>query len=112
MPHGSVLAPLLFNVALQPVLWELSNTPDVRLLMYAGDGMASSTHRSLEHREWGEQVTLDTTLAWCTSLGLSTENTSYISIANSWSRRKLDQAPVRLKLGGRVVAEVTTVRVF
>ena len=114
VPQGSVLAPLLFNVALLPLAWKLSEIPDIHFLIYADDVTVWTTHLSLERQKQGLQTALDATLDWCTSVGLtlSSEKTAYLSIASSWGRRKLRQTPIRLTLAGSDLIEKSTLRVL
>lgn len=47
VPQGSVLAPLLFNIALIPLAWQLHRVPDVKFLVYADDVTLWTTHKDL-----------------------------------------------------------------
>lgn len=68
VPQGSVLAPVLFNVALLPLAWQLATIPDIFFLIYADDITVWSVHADLNRQQAGLQAALDKTAHWCAKI--------------------------------------------
>ncbi|KAH7936107.1 hypothetical protein HPB52_018415 [Rhipicephalus sanguineus] len=114
VPQGSVLAPLLFNLAMLPLGWALAAISDVYYIIYADDITAWSVHNDLQRQESALQEALNTADEWCRCIGLtlSTDKTLYMSVANSWGRRRLVNTPIQLTLSGRPLTPALQLRIL
>lgn len=114
VPQGSVLAPVLFNIALLPLAWQLAAVPDIYFLIYADDITVWTVHPDLARQEQGLQTALDVTSAWCGHIGLelSKEKTAFMAVGNKYGRRALSSRPIRLSFNLEPVQEVSTLRVL
>lgn len=114
VPQGSVLAPILFNIALLPLAWQLARIPDAFFLLYADDLTVWTLHPDLQRQQEALQSALDKASDWCARIGLtlSATKTAFMSITNRRGRRRLLQTPICLSLNGHTLTPVSTIRVL
>ncbi|KAH7986625.1 hypothetical protein HPB52_024833 [Rhipicephalus sanguineus] len=70
------------------------------------NGFVWSVHNDLQRQE--------SAFEWCRCIGLtlSTDKTLYMSVANSWGRRRLVNTPIQLILSGRPLTPATQLRIL
>ncbi|KAH7965741.1 hypothetical protein HPB49_010307 [Dermacentor silvarum] len=114
VPQGSMLAPLLFNLAMLSLEWALAAISDIYYIIYADDITVWSVHNDLQQEASALQQALNTADEWCQSIGLtlSTEKTLYMSVANSWGRRRLLNTPIHLHLSGCALTPAAQLRIL
>ncbi|KAH7943494.1 hypothetical protein HPB52_009150 [Rhipicephalus sanguineus] len=97
-----------------PLGWALAAISDVYYIIYADDITVWSVHNDLRRQESALQEALNTADEWCRCIGLtlSTDKTLYMSVANSWGRRRLANTPIQLTLSGRPLTPAPQLRIL
>ncbi|KAH7957541.1 hypothetical protein HPB52_020018 [Rhipicephalus sanguineus] len=97
-----------------PLGWALAEISDVYYIIYADDITLWSVHNDLQRQQSALQEALNTADEWCRCIGLtlSTDKTLYMSVANSWGRRRLVNTPIQLILSGRPLTPAPQLRIL
>ncbi|KAH7935548.1 hypothetical protein HPB52_009677 [Rhipicephalus sanguineus] len=97
-----------------PLGWALAAISDVYYIIYADDITLWSVHNDLQRQESALQEALNAADEWCRCIGLtlSTDKTLYMSVANSWGRRRLVNTPIQLTLSGRPLTPAPQLRIL
>lgn len=115
-PQGSVISPLLFNVAMVGLAHQLQHIEGVRHAMYADDITVWATQGSLGEKEYNLQqaATCVEQYAHARGLACSTEKSELLRVRHSTTqpRQTAQENPIRVLLAGKVVPERSIIRVL